>query len=127
MLIMFLIYALIPVIIVLNIFKTDNKKIRKCRFIYGIPAIILTIVNVSLFVYDQFYESLTIFEENSFMFLVPGLFLLLVLIIYNSGRREERIIQTEIASSEIEKVRDVGKMNKRHNVILSHEEEIEKL
>jgi len=127
MLIMFLIYALIPVMIILNITKTDNKKIRKYRFIYGIPAIILTIFNVSLFIYNQFYKKITLFDENSFAFLLPGLSLLLVLIIYNSGRKQEKIIQTEIAATEIEKARNIRINNKRHNVVLSYEEEIEKL
>ena len=127
MLIMFLIYALIPVIIILNITRTDNKKIRKCRFIYGIPAIVLTIINVSLFIYNEFYKKLELFEENSLAFLLPGLSLLLVLIIYNSGRKEEKLIQTEITASEIEKVRNIRTVNKRHQVVLSREEEIEKL
>jgi len=127
MLIMFLIYALLPVIIIINITKTDNKKIKKCRFIHSIPAIILTLINISYFIYDQFYKKITLFQEYNYAFLLPGLSLALVLIIYNSGRKKEKLIQTEIATEEIEKVRNVSSNNKRHDVILTQDEEIEKL
>ena len=127
MLIIFLIYALIPVLIAINITRTDNKRIKRCRLIYGIPAIILTIVNVSGFLWHNFYQKITLFQHNSLFFLVPGLSLSLVLIVYNSGKKQEKIIQTEIASSEIDKVRNSGTSQKRHNVILSSDDEIEKL
>ena len=41
--------------------------------------------------------------------------------------KQEKIIQTEIASSEIDRVRNSGTSQKRHNVILSSDDEIEKL
>lgn len=127
MLIIFLIYALIPVLIAINITRTDNKRIKRCRLIYGIPAIILTIVNVSGFLWHNFYQKITLFQDNSLFFLVPGLSLSLVLIVYNSGKKQEKIIQTEIASSEIDRVRNSGTSQKRHDVILSSDDEIEKL
>lgn len=127
MLIIFLIYAIIPVLIVINIAKTDNKKIRKCRLLYAVPAIILTIVNVIGFLYNEFYQKINFFSENPYAFLLPGLSLLLVLIVYNSGKKQEKMIQIEIASNEIDKVRNSGASQKRHNVIFSKEDEIEKL
>lgn len=127
MLVMFLIYAIIPVLIVLNIAKTDNKRIRKCRLLYGIPAIILTMINVGGFLYNEFYKKISFFSENTYAFLIPGLSLLLVIIVYNSGKKYEKIIQTEIASSEMDRLRNSGTSQKRHSVILSNEEEIEKL
>lgn len=127
MLVMFLIYALIPVLIVLNIANTDNNKIKRCRLLYGVPAIILTMINIFVFIYDQFYKKVKFFDENSFTFLLPGLSLMLVLIVYNSGRRQEKIIQTEIASNEIERLRNNSVSSKRHDVVLSNEEIIEKL
>ena len=127
MLMIFLIYNIIQLLIVLNIPKTDNKKIRKCRLLYGIPAIILTIINVVGFLYNQFYQKIDFFRENPLAFLIPGLSLLLVLIVYNSGKREEKMIQIEIASDEIDKVRNSRASQKRHSLIFSKEEEIEKL
>lgn len=127
MLIIFLIYALIPMLILINITQTDNKKIKKCRLIYGIPAIILNIINVGGFIWHHFYQKITLFQDNLLFFLIPGLSLLLVLIVYNSGKRKEKIIQTEIASEEIEKVRNNSSSQKKHDVILSGDDIIEKL
>lgn len=127
MLVMFLIYALIPIIIVLNIFFTDNKKARRCRFVYAIPAIILNIINISFFVYHNFYKKITIFKESRFFFLVPPLLLLLVIIFYHSGKKEERIIKTEIMSLEIDKIKDTRGFNKNYNLVLSYPDDDEKL
>ncbi len=124
-----LIYALIPILIIFRIFKVVEKKIRFCRFLYAIPAILLTIVNVSIFVYHYFIAEFTLFDGNSYAFLIPALALLLVLIVYNSGRRQEKILRTELAGQEIENVRFRKGDSLRNQLVItsSESDEIEKL
>jgi len=129
MLIIFLIYALIPIFILIRVPKTLDKKIKFCRFRYAIPALVLTIINVSCFIYAQFIGEFTLFEENPYAFLLPGLSLLLVLIVFNAGKRQEKILQASLTEREIEKVRFQKGSAKRKQIVISTDrgEEIEKL
>lgn len=129
MLFLFLLYALIPVLILLRIPRTVDKSILWCRFRYAAPAMILTVINVGCFLYHYLVKPLTIFKENPYAFLLPGLLLAVVLIIYNSGRKQEKLLQTEVTSREIERVRFKKSSDQATNIIIQMDdvEQIEKL
>lgn len=125
---LFLIYAIIPIVIILQIPITMSKQIFWCRFYHALPAIVLTIINVVGFSYHNFVKPITVFQDNPYFFLVPGLMLAATLIIFNKGKKKERIIQTELTSQEIEKIRFNKNKTKQNQIVIElDEEEIEKL
>ena len=123
MLAIFLIYALLPVIIVIRVPRTTDKRIKKCRLRYAIPAIILTTLNVAYFIYTQFIDEFHVFDESEYAFLLPGLSLALTLIVFNAGLREEKSIHKQLTGEEIEQIRFRKTSTSRTQLSLDLEEE----
>lgn len=122
-----LIYALVPVALLLRCFQAIDKRIRACRIRYAIPSLLLTLINIGTFLYHWFVQKVPFFRFDNLTFLLPALALLLVLIIWNAGRRKEKIIQAEITSDEIEKVRFQKWTNHRQQITVTSSDEDELL
>ncbi len=128
MLIIFLIYFIIPLIILIKIPVASNKKIKRNRILYAIPAAILTLLNIGYGIYLWQTDQWSILDEPSSLF-VPGVLLLFVIIISNIGKKKERILQSELASQAIEDARYAKPLTANMSLIVdsSANEEIEKL
>lgn len=128
MIAIFGVYFIVPICIIFTIRGTADKKIKKCRIRYATPAIILTVLNIVGAIYLWQAEKLDLLKEPS-SFFIPGIILLFVIIIYNVGKKQERLLQTEIASVAIENARYAKSSSMTQSIIIDsrNEEEIEKL
>jgi len=122
---MILIYSIFPIWIIMMIPQTLEKEIKVSRMKHAIPAVLLTLINISGIIYCWYFGKNPFMMEGTYLFLIPPLLLLLVVIVWNSGRREEKLIQMEIAEKEIEQVRfQKGTSNRQ---IITSSDDIEML
>lgn len=126
MLIVFIIYAIIPIILLLKLGKIIEPKIKKCRILYSIPAILLTGFNIVAGIYLYGTDQWSKLEDPS-AFFIPGIFLLITIVIYNLGHKQEKIMQAELAEKAIEKVRYSKKSQGQSQIVIKSTDEIEKL
>lgn len=122
-----LFYALIPIFILISAFKTDNVQIRKNRICHAIPALVLTLINIGMFSYYFLTKKIFFISQDDFTFLIPGLLLLVTLIVWNAGRRYEKVIQMKITSEEIERVRFRKGDSSRQQITISSNDDEEML
>lgn len=125
-LIMFLIYILIPLLIIFDIFSTTNEDMKKYKFKHAIISIVTTVINVIALIYILVVGTIKLFYESKFFFLIPALLLLASIISYKSGKKGERTYEAEIASKEIDDVRS-SRREVRQTFTVSFNEEDEKL
>ena len=102
----YLIYLFIPVLIILNIFSSDEKKVRIYRFIGSIPSILL-LIGIGIIYYLNYKEMLD-FQE-----LVDTNPFLLCIISYSVAKKKEKLLYVDIGSTELENIR----YNKKKQVI----------
>lgn len=126
-LIVFLIYVFIPIFIIVNIFNTLEDEIKKIRFKYSIPSIITTIINIIILIYIIIVGKIPILEENPYLLFIPLILIIICMALYKAGKKQEKIIELNIASQEIESVRFKRSDIKRQNLSVSFNEEDEKL
>lgn len=119
-------YSVFPIWILLMIPNVVEKEILISRIKHAIPAFLLTVINISVLIYYWYFEKLPFMKEGTYLFLIPPLFLLLVVIVWNAGRRQEKFIQMDLAGKEIEKVRFQKVAGSRH-IIASTADDVEML
>lgn len=127
LILLLLIYGAIPFWIILQVFQTLNKRIRVNRIKHAIPALILAIINISGLCYYWCFGHIPFINWEDKTYLIPGLALLLVIIIWNSGRKQEKFIQMDITGEEIERVRFRKSSTNRQSLTISSEDEGEML
>ena len=127
LILLLLIYGAIPLWILLQVFQVENKRIRKNRIKYAIPSLILTIINITALGYYFCFKHIPFIRWDDNTYLIPGLALLLVIIIWNSGKKQEKFIQMDITGEEIERIRFKKGDSNRHSLTISSEDEDEML
>lgn len=93
----FIIYAVIPIIIFIRAIIAIDQRIRKCRYQYAIPAIILICVNFICFYYLYRTNNIDLFSQISLTLLVALACLFFVLLFYKIGYEQEKILILKIA------------------------------
>lgn len=112
-------YSVFPIWVLLMVPQVTEKQIQISRMKHAIPAFLLTLINISVLIYYWYFKKLPFIREGTYLFLIPPLFLLLVVIVWNAGRRQEKFIQMDLAGKEIEKVRFRKGAESRHVIASS--------
>lgn len=111
----YLIYLVIPLMIVLNAMEADTSKTKIIRLLYAIPSIlmILFIAVVYLLKFINVIDFMELIEYSPELFLVPMLLTLIPIIFYYSGRKHEKYIYVDMAIEEAEVARERRNYNKK--------------
>lgn len=124
----YLIYIIIPLMIVLNAMEADTVETKKVRLMYSIPSIlmILFIALIYFLRYIEVVDFLELIDYNPELFLVPILLSLIPVIFYLSGKRREKYLYVDMAIEEAEIVRERKSYNKKIiDVNIKTDEDIE--
>ena len=111
----YLIYLFIPILIILNIFSSDEKKVRLYRFIGSIPSILL-LIGIGVMYYLNYKEVLDfqeLVDTNPFLFFIPIIITIICIISYSVAKKKEKLLYVDIGSTELENIR----YNKKKQVI----------
>lgn len=111
----YLIYIIIPLMIVINVLKADSKETKKIRLIYAIPSILMILFIASLYFlqYIDVIDFIKIIDNEPKLFLLPMFLSVIPIIFYLSGRKKEKYIYIDMAISDAERARD----RKNNNVV----------
>lgn len=112
-------YSIFPIWIIIMIPQATERQVVISRIKHAIPALLLTVMNISALIYYLRFQKIPFMIEGTYLYLIPPLFLLLVAIVWNAGRRTEKWIQMELAGREIERIRFQKGAKSRHVIASS--------
>jgi len=111
----YLIYLVIPLMIILNAMEADTSKTKVLRLLYAIPSIlmILFVGVMYLLKYLGVVDFMELIEYSPELFLVPMLLTLIPVILSSSGKKHEKYIYVDMAIEEAEIARERRNYNKK--------------
>lgn len=113
-----IVYEIIPILIFIRAFRSEDTKINKIRLKYSIPSIILIIGNIVFTIYALFIADYNVFTNNYIYLLIPLFFEIICILSLESGKIKERYVIAQIGAEKVEDTRfGKGRSKIRVNMI----------
>lgn len=100
----YLIYIIVPLMIIINAMEGDTKETKRVRILYSIPSILMILFIASLYFlrYIEVVDFLDLVDHNPKLFLLPMFLSIIPILFYLSGRKKEKYIYVDMAMTEAE-------------------------